>query len=287
MSNYEVYFNTIYVVESLPAGDWKTGTNLFNHTIEPMVLSQAGLFCFFRSVYSKRELFDTLNAIADECFQNNWGPLLHIECHESEDGLWMGSDEFISWAELKPFLLPLNTQSGLNLLVTLAACSGSNLVKVLLPNDRAPVWGLIGPKERIHAYELLNDYRAFYSELIVSLDARTALEKLNGGQLDANSRYSFIPAEWLFKRAFEEYMIHFGSDSMLKQREDSIISWIANRKALSAKAEQGIRASLKKKLRDHEFFFNKYKEQFFFIDMIPKNANRFSIGYVELRKPAV
>src|SRR5262249_3961098 len=141
MSVYDVYYNTIYVIESLPDGEWKTGTELYNRVIKPGASKEVGLFTSFTSVSDKREFIEALSSIAADCSDNCRGPLLHIESHGDDDGLVVASGDVVTWRELKPFLTRLNVQCGLNLLVVLAACSGANLVKVLDTRDRAPVWG--------------------------------------------------------------------------------------------------------------------------------------------------
>ena len=73
MSELSVYYNTIYMIEWLPAGERKTGAELYEQTIRPYVSRQEGLFSSYRSVFSKQQLFDTLDSIVDECFEKNVG----------------------------------------------------------------------------------------------------------------------------------------------------------------------------------------------------------------------
>ena len=286
MSVYELYYNTIYVIESLSDQEWKTGTDLYNRVIKPSLLNQVGLFSFFRSVSDKREFIETLELIVADCSQNVRGPLLHIECHGCEDGLLMASGELVTWAEMKPFLTRLNIQSGLNLLVVLAACSGANLLKALDPMEPAPVWGIVGPKYPISDVELFDDFSAFYSEIITSLNGWQAIEKLNGGSSGPDWRYLFTSAELFFKQLYQVYVTNFGNEKVLRKREDSIIAKIAAHRLIPAVEEQAIRSDLRKKLRDHESAFNAYKREFFFIDLMPENEDRFPINYSDVATSA-
>jgi hypothetical protein len=287
MSVYELYYNTIYVIESLSDQERKTGTDLYNRIIKPRLLNQVGLFSFFISVSNKREFIEALEFIVADCSKNARGPLLHIECHGSEDGLLMASRELVTWAEMKPFLIYLNIQSRLNLLVVLAACSGANLLRTLDPREPAPVWGIVGPKYRISDVELFDDFSAFYSEIITSLNGWRAIEKLNGGSIGPNWRYLFTSAELFFKQLYQVYVTDFGNEKVLRKREDSIIARIAAHRLIIAEEEPAIRSGLRKKLRDHETPFNVYKRAFFFIDLMPENEDRFPINYSDVATSAV
>jgi len=194
----------------------------------------------------------------------------------------MSSGEVVTWAEVKPFLIQLNIQSRLNLLVVIAACDGANLVKAIGPMEPAPVWGIVGPKYPIDDVELFDDYSAFYSEIIASLDGWRAIEKLNGCSISPNWRYLFISAELFFKQLYNVYINNFGNETVLKRREDSILVKIAEHRLIMTTEEQAIRSNLREQLRNHESFFNLYKRIFFFTDLIPENEARFPINYLEM-----
>lgn len=283
MTGYSCYFNTIYIVESLPASERKTGAELFNKVISPIVSKQSDQSAFYKVVSNKQDFFDTLTAIKEECVQQNRGPLLHIECHGHKDGLGLESGEFVTWAELKPYLTNLNQISKLNLLVVLAACSGIFLGQTLSLNDRAPVWGIIGPNETIYDSALIADFSNFYTEFFTSFDGVKALEKLLLFLPNQKSQYSFINAEFFFKRVFVNYLDNYCNEAALKKREDEIVSQIKNK---TPEYEPLLRANLQKDLRSYEKVFNQFREQFFFVDIAPENLNRFSISYENILKEA-
>lgn len=196
----------------------------------------------------------------------------------------VGSADFLSWGELKPYLIDLNTCSGLNLLVCLAACSGANLVKVVRPTDRAPVWGIVGPKRPISADELLHDYSAFYTELIRSLDGRLALEALNGGPPSADWRYAFVPAERFFHHVFREYLKSHTTPEAVSARVDWIVDEVRLGRKLSPKMEARLRADARRRLEDQRPFFDSFKNRFFMIDKFPQNVHRFPITFDDIQQ---
>ena len=93
--------------------------------------------------------------------------------------------------------------------------------------------------------DLLNDYKAFYSELILTLDGGKALGKLNIGRPGGTGRYSFYYAEWFFKHVFEIYLANFCDENVLKQREDFIVGLLTEDKTISTEREQELRDGLR------------------------------------------
>ena len=278
-----MYFNTIYVIESLPSNEWKTGSDLYRDVIEPEVSKRRDIFSIFIQVHDKADFFEALEWIIKNSWNNARGPLLHIECHGAKNGLTLASDDFVSWKELKPFLIRLNVQCRLNLLVVLAACKGAYVLNTIDLTDCAPVWGLIGPKDDVWNVELFEDLSAFYSEIIASQNGRLSLERLNGQPLGPNSRYLFTPVEMSFRRIYKLYLETQTTKRALRRRENSIVKMITRKKRIGPGQERLIRSSLKQELRNHEKRFAEHKMKFFFIDLIPENESRFLISFADLK----
>ena len=106
--------------------------------------------------------------IAEDCKSNKHSPFLHFELHGREDGIFLTSDEFVVWDELKKLLSVINTVSKLNLLVLMAACKGAHIINVVKPDDRAPLWGFIGPSKDVWDFDLQEAYERFYNEFFSS-----------------------------------------------------------------------------------------------------------------------
>ena len=86
-----------------------------------------------------KNFFSTFDQLARTSV-DGFMPLLHFECHGSEDGFELSDGSFIEWAKLKEPLTQLNIVTGLNLMVCVAACTGGALLKVVTALDRAPLW---------------------------------------------------------------------------------------------------------------------------------------------------
>ena len=281
MHEYSNYIDRVVVIESLRPSDTKTGEQLYRAVIRPEG-AKRGLRASFETVRAKSEFFEHLRILTDDCRANHHSPILHIECHGSADGLEIGG-EFVGWREIKPYLMDLNVVSELNLLVCLAACSGANLVKVLSPIDRAPVWGLVGPKRRRTDRQLLRDYSAFYRLFISTQDGRAALEKLNHGPPSPAWAYAFAPAEWFFKRIYAEYLKVHASAAALGEREERIIAKVQVARRYSASELAKVRADIRRRLADQEPFFQNFYRRFFMTDLLPGNALRFPIAFSDVQ----
>jgi len=286
MPTFSMYFNAVYVLESLPAGEPKTGTDLYDQVIAPATYHQDNLHTEFHHIENKSALLLRLLQIARECRRARRGPLLHIETHGelNGNGIVLQSGEFVSWAELKPHLVDLNVVSKLNLLAVISACSGAQLAQVVKPTDRAPVWGIIGPKTKISAADLFVGFSCFYREFLSSLDGRAALNALNGDTAIAEWPFSFTNAEWFFGHVYRNYLRKHTADAVLQEREEHIISQLKQRQSLSTEQERWIRQDAGQRLRDHRSFFERFRRNFFMIDLFPENVHRFPIQFSELEE---
>jgi hypothetical protein len=272
-------FDYVVVIESLRSGDPKTGQDLYDLVIRPLC-DKKGLKHRFKAISTRPGFFAFLSELENECRAGGHSPLLHIECHGSDDGLEIAG-ESVSWAELKPLLIGLNVVSRLNLLVCLAACSGASLVKVLLPIDRAPVWGVIGPHSPgADPGDLLRDFGSFYTELLVSFDGRAALIRMNGGPPGPTWRYAFTTAPWFFKQVYGEYLRTHANPTALRKRARTIARMAA--KASPRVRKDRARSGLKEQLANQQPLFERFRTLFFMYDLFPAHLVRFPVSYADI-----
>ncbi len=79
--------NLIVVIESLPEGEWKTGT-LRREDVETAVLPYGNhLQVKYKTASSADELVFLLQELAGYVALTGRAPMLHIECHGDPDGL--------------------------------------------------------------------------------------------------------------------------------------------------------------------------------------------------------
>ena len=274
------HFNSVYVVESLRDGDLKTGNDIYEICVYPEGQLKSGLHTAFFEPKTKKQLMDTLSSIIDECREKQRGPILHIDVHGGSDYIESGNGERILWADLKPYLCELNTISRLNLLVVMAACDGINLAKVLLPTDRAPVWGFIGPQSKVQSGKLLEGFINFYFELFHSWDGRKALNALNNSSDVKKWEFKFFNSEFFFLYVYKNYFETLCTKEPVSMRAKSIFSKISGGHPISSDEERQIIDDLTAILfSSQEFFFDKHKEIFFMIDLFSENNNRFDVSF--------
>jgi hypothetical protein len=271
-------FNAVYIIESLPDGDFKTGRDLFEISIYPLGAIKEGLDTNLGQPRSKSEFFKELSSIIDNCEINARSPILHIDAHGNNEGIATASMEFITWAELKPFLCKLNEISGLNLLVVMAACNGMDLAKVILPTDRAPVWGIIGPQTAVKAGRVLDGFKAFYSKFFEAYDGIAALNCLNCSPDAKGSEFKFCNAEFFFMAVYKRYLNSLCTEEAITARAERMLKEIGGGRLLHPNDENRIIKDLKNLLiTTQEFYFERHKRHFFMMDIIKENEKRFDI----------
>ena len=280
-----VHFDSVYVVESLRPGDRTTGSNLVDNVLRPLTEKDDHLGVHRLSPRTRDELLRNLDEVAQECRRLGSSPILHIETHGDKGGIQVANNELLSWEELKGPLSQINEVSRLNLLVVMVACKGGNLVRVVEPTDRAPVWGIVGPAKDVFEDEIEGDFGAFYGELLASLDGTAALKKLNGCLTGAEWRYSFIPARFFFRYVYFNYLQELGTSEALAQREECIVSGLKSVGCAPTEDEERIlRSWLASRLRDHESHFERIRRHFFMIDVFPDNDSRFPLTFAECQR---
>jgi hypothetical protein len=225
-------------------------------------------------------IFDSLtkNAKNDASF-----PILHIEAHGSSNlqGLVLQSGEFISWTELKPHLIGLNTATRLNLLVVFSLCHGGHFTRHLNPSGRAPCWGLVGPTKALSGSELLHSFSAFYKEVFASGSASAAIEKLNESSPQDDINYYFTTAASFFINVYKTCLEKHCTKTAYGNRARSLRKQISKTHPSRIPSIGQLRRKLESIQKD---FFEKYKVRYFMIDLFPENANLFRVTYQDVIK---
>lgn len=279
------YFNRIYVIESLPIGDRPTGTELYDDLLRWRSDQVPNLSVSFHSPKSKSEFFTLLQSIYDAIIKEDVMPILHLEMHGTEEmtGLCTATDDFISWDEIKPSLTQMNIALRNNLFVTLAACNGFYLARVLRPTDRSPVWGLLGPSVKLLPRDLVVNFFAFYTELLDSFDGDRALRKLNDSICDPNIKYGFTHCVSLFKTVFKHYHSTEYTEDARQRRAEGMLEKARGHPKWRDKSDEELIQYFKSELIDkRRYFFEKSRKTFFMHDLYPENRDRFWVDYDEV-----
>ena len=279
-------FNKLWVIESLPDGDLKTGTNLVQNQLSHAKQANPDLSVDLEQPATKSELIDTLNKVRDEARSDGTYPMLHFECHGCEDGLGVASGELVEWDELRESLIEINHACRLNLVIVMAACNGAHLIKVSTKLDRAPFWAVIGPDQEVLAGEVERDFGAFYKKFFETLDGDLSIKELNRGANRKNRTYHFLSAVGLFVKAYTKYYKSHCIGKRRRERIEYLTTQAMKNPDVQRRGVTWTRKKIKEGLAKEDAHFDKLKNRYFFIDSYPENARRFFLSRDEIIEEA-
>lgn len=271
-------FSQIVVIETLPACDMHTGSRIYEDLQSHAVYHGLPLAIKYVAAMNKSELFAALATVLADAKAKSHHPILHFECHGSvdEQGMVLADGSFVSWADLKAILTEINVACRCGLLIVLSLCNGGHLVDIVRLIDRAPCWGLIGPLKPVSADGLLQGFGAFYRVLLKSLDGDLAIKELF--RIAPTTHYAFIPAEGFFNRVYAGYLRNSTSDDAYSLRAKKL-----SRKLKNDSVHVG-RGAMKRILKKNEKgAFEKFRTNFFMIDLYPENNKRFDMSYASVK----
>ncbi|MFA6242941.1 MAG: hypothetical protein WC655_18520 [Candidatus Hydrogenedentales bacterium] len=268
-------FKTIWVIESLPDGDYRTGRELYDDTLVFYNIRDPELCVEFVEVVDRAGLFSVLQQVKSRVQQTGQVPLLHLEAHGDVDGLQLKHGEFITFEELMAPLRDINILVQNNLFVVVAACRGAHLIKGIDLDKRSPVWGFCGPSREISADDVHHGYRAFYEEAVTSANMNLALAKLKEAIPHCADHFHLLNSEYLFLLAYREYFTQTTTPQAIEERINRLsatlraelpgpMDWHEAERMLQVRfgTEEGWRSD-----------FERLKANFFFHDLYPAGAS--------------
>lgn len=259
----QIYFNHIYVLQSLRRGERNTAQELYDDIIRWRTSDsmQAEIVI----IQTKADLFASLDTIFRR-IRDGRIPFLHFEMHGYLEGLQVSSDEVVTWAELVPIFRKINTAIRNNLFISVAACQGGNIqfgVKIMEP---CPFRGFIGPMQDVYPLDVLYSFSEFFNSLLTGNDFEKAVEALNFTlqglpepvhyhHMNVEAFFEFV---WEYQRArwtaepntFKVLIKDLVQDRLAKM---GVVADRRRRRELERKYEKDIRGSitkLKTELRD-------------------------------------
>ena len=190
----------------------------------------------------------------------------------------------VTWAELKPLLTEINIGCCVNLLVVAGACQGGALAEVIKIDDRAPVWGVLGPTRVVNAGELEDAHLAFYRTLYRTRDYTPALDAMNDTVPAGDRPFFLFGAEWMFRRVMRGFFERYSTEEAITAR----VQRAAPRE--DALRQKGVpedeilrrREKFREGLRDQRGHLDLVKPHFFAEDLCPGNATRFSVSFEDV-----
>lgn len=274
-------FNKIFVIESLADKDPKTGVRLYDD-LNVLKVTLPHLKCELIKVKNIDDLSQTLKRIENEVKHHNVFPVIHMEVHGSKNGLQFMLGE-TPWDALKDLFININLSCKNHLLVTLAACEGVYMTRIVMPGEPSPFWGLIAPTAVISSGQLEVSFQSFYKEFLTSLNGDQALKVLNDSLFQGNVHFAFIHCINLYKTAYQNYEERFCHGKALNSRIENLVTKTKEAGLVNHVGLKEIRGKIKYDLKHKEKeFFEKCKAIFFMSDLFPENRNRFDIKYEDV-----
>lgn len=272
-------FNSVYLIESLPSGDAKTGETLYDTVIYPQTRSLDQCFTNFRRVHGESDLLLALAEIRNNAKEGNHKPILHIEAHGDEDGIQLADGTTVEWRTLATPFAAINEACQFNLTVVAISCKGWFLTGSLIPTDRAPVAFVIGPPDNMTAEDLLEATTRFYETFVKTIDFNESLAAMNEGADYDTWLIKPATAEVLFCRVFRQYEAEVCSTSNLQERENRLVADVVRAQSLDLLQSSALRTDIRRHISDHEWWYDHFRERFMMLDLFPANRERFGLSY--------
>jgi len=282
--NTSFSFDSVAIIESIPSGELKTGTELFETVLAPAYTANPRFVYELYHARSAQQFLGILETIRRDAERFHHSPIVHIETHGDKEGISLSNGEAVSWAQVAPALTKINTLSRMNLLVVAAMCHGWHMVDLLRPVERAPAFGIVGTEETVAAGELFETMQRFYRVLLGLGDFRADMDAANEGVSYEGWRFKMEGAELWLCRAFKHYIESMTTEETLAERVNRMVADVARAQNLDLRGTMIARAALTEAVRNHDSWFNYYKNQFLMLDLFPQNAARFPLEFADCGK---
>ena len=275
--NY-INLDKVYVAESLFEGDYNTTSDILDTILysrdKPNWLEVSDF-----SIEDRKDLQGFFSKIKEEIKKTNKFPIVHLELHghRNENSVVLRNGDEVDWKYLIQQFEDINYLSGLNLVVFLGACFGINILKAVIPSNRAPFYGLLAPNYEVRYQELTTAYKAFYESLFKTKNFSTAIDKLEALN---NENIGYISASAYYKLFIEGYFEKAKTPENKSRRIRKLVKKTMEENDFNFldKERLTILYSLKNDELENQFFDKMYND-FFMIESYPKNKNRFPFRY--------
>lgn len=217
-------FRTVWVVESLPEGDRRTGKELYDDVLYYENVKDPEIYIQFRRVENRTGLSLVQREIKSTVKKTRQVPLLHLDTHGNTLGIQLKSGEFVRFEGMIPWFRSMNKRSQNNFFVVVAACHGAYLVQHINPTQPSPFWGICGPSEEIKPTDVVTGYQAFYAELFKTQSLNSALLAFNREAPSQANKVHIWNSEYLFRECFQKYLSDFCTPGKIEGRTQAMLA---------------------------------------------------------------
>jgi hypothetical protein len=273
--------NHIVIVESLPAGESKTGTDLYQFLSNLPSVQNRKIPISLYSVESEAHFHELMGSLIQSAKNSGMLPIVHIECHGDEDELQFADGSCMSYLRVSRLLLQLNRATSLNLVASFAACFGGYFLRQMELLRRCPVRLMIGPTEEVTPHELRTGFITFYKTIFDTLSISDAQSRIEVMTL-SNGMWVVETAEGWYFRVAANHLVTECSKVALKRRARDIHERKTRLVGSSGWSEREIYFRLRAHTR--KMLLDRYYRRFFMVHPIPANAERFREARIELQR---
>lgn len=283
----EIAINSIYIIESIPEGDFKSGHHVYEDIIH-LQFKNEYLSIHYKTVDDFSELEKVLAKIHNNT-KDGECPLIHFEPHHANQKHFVTKDgNYNEWGDFLKLIQPINIELNLRLLVSIGACYSAYLLSHMyrLIKEPAPCLASIGSAEKVSGGALSTQYTHFYKSLINKGSLSEAHKELKNRYPNSNERLLFIHAPKMFKDGFKQaYINRYSGDNWNKNIErlkskikkgDALVDDQFRNKTDQELGELLLIGSVIQKDLSPKLYANK----FFMCDLYPENYQRFDVEQV-------
>lgn len=277
-------FNKLYIIESLPDGDLKTGKILYEDLFKWHKENGNSFDAEYLPIKNAEGLNLFFDIITSEYRSTYIRPTLHFETHGNEEGIQLKSGEIYYWNDLLDRLSDINYYSRNYLLLVLALCKGGYVLSAIENHitKRAPFFAAVYSYDIVITEELSRGFYNFYTEIFISRSAKNAMDKLCAEIKNEASHFKLISCAHILKSCFESYLVEHCNRKMVQKRTEGFITKLkhSNNQIDINKIRPFIKKEFKKD--NQKVFFNFVRDQFFMIDVFPENKERIKLEFKNL-----
>jgi len=177
------HIETIFIIESLSEGELKTGSELYNETLEkyykyyPEKENKLTIKLFTPN--DRESFFDALNYVKYNCENSKLGILMHLEMHGGRAaGLQLSDGSLVDWRELNETLTFINLKTCNRFYICMATCFGRSIYNAIDIKQTSPYSGYISASKEVKPAQILEDYEIIYQNILESHNLILAYEEL-------------------------------------------------------------------------------------------------------------
>lgn len=267
-------FSRVVILDSIPRGESNTAKSLHDDLLVVASKHAPTPAIEYLRIDSALELLQFLSRCRDEVNGGREVPMLHIECHGDEEGFGLADGSLLDWPDLKLPLTELNVATQLNLMITVAACTGGALAKVISMGDRAPFWGLIGPTRSIYPHELEDAFRSLYGTLFETKSPADAVKAMERASVAGT--FWRTTAQGLFQQGWRAYQASHCTPSAMEVRARRMLERYKNLRSEPFPSLEDLKNAL---AAVEPSAYERYVETFFMYDLFPHHRQRFPLSF--------